>query len=60
MRRAIVKDQDKRQEIRKIDVISLSKFVFRFLKEHLDSDPSNLPFYYPVVDLLKFGQFVLS
>ena len=51
MHRAIVKDQDKRQEIRKMDVISLSQFVFRYLKKHLDSNPSNLSFYYPVTSL---------
>ena len=34
-----------------MDVISLSKFVFRYLKEHLNSDPRYLDFYYPVVDL---------
>ena len=42
MNRVIIKEQDKRQQIQEMDIISLSKFVFRYLKEHLNSDPKNL------------------
>ena len=51
MPRVTINEQDKRQQIQEMDVISLSKFVFRYLKEHLNSDPKCLDFYYPVVDL---------
>ena len=51
MNRVIIEEQDKRQQIQEMDVISLSKFVFRYLKEHLNSDPKCVDFYYPVADL---------
>ena len=51
MTRVTIEEQDKRQQIQEMDIISLSKFVFRYLKEHLNSDPNCLDFFYPVVDL---------
>ena len=43
--------EQKRQQVRQMDVESLATFVFRHLKENLNSDPSDSDFFYPVVSL---------
>ena len=51
--RTILRDQEQRQKVREMDVVSLAKFVFRYLKDNLSSDPSKQEFFYPVEDLRK-------
>ena len=43
--------EQKRQQVQGMDVESLATFVFRFLKENLNSDPSHSDFFYPVLNL---------
>ncbi len=43
--------EQERQRVREMDVESLARFVFRHLKENLNSNPSHSDFFYPVVNL---------
>ena len=43
--------EQKRQQVRQMDVESLATFVFSHLKENLNSDSSHSDFFYPVVTL---------
>ena len=49
--RTILRDQEQRQKVREMNVVSLAKFVFRYLKGNLSSNPSKQEFFYPVVSL---------
>ena len=51
--RATLSEQEQRQQIREMDVVSLAKFVFRYLKENLNSDHDRSNFFYPVEELRK-------
>lgn len=48
-----LKEPEQRQQVQGLDIESLAKFVFRYLKDNLSSDPSEQEFFYPVVTLRK-------
>ena len=51
--RAILRDQEQQEKVRDMDIISLAKFVFRFLKKNLSSNHDSSDCFYPVEDLRK-------
>ena len=48
-----LREPEQRQQVRNLDIKSLAKFVFRYLKDNLSPDPSKQEFFYPVVTLRK-------
>ena len=51
--RNTLRDQEQQEKVRDMDIISLAKFVFRFLKKNLSSNHDSSDCFYPVEDLRK-------